>query len=616
MKHSTLSLLEVLSPRTDIGNTNNYRTKKRKVRDADVDYSVDVSAVMRILSDIRIDFMPDLPTLVSAFQSDTSNEVEAMVALRTFNLSKLTDTVTEKFCMCRQSRSANMLQCELCKDLFHAECISSGKSSFKSSSSAIFSEKFLCPLCVRSRRPRLETVLSLLLALQKLPVRIPAGELLQLLAERTMSWQDRARRFLSMDEVTIALARVGEHPDGIDHMTTTDEGQHRLASGLWQDTGKHTFDTEFVAPFEHAYSSVSKHNSSAPTQPAVIHRKLSCTTAADMLLPPHLYAHLERLILEGDLLEVTVDETQQLWKLWKSCHRNSSDLTTPWIPGLKEESLTATVDTAEEQRKKRRKHLEVRSGDSRMELFVAPNKLKSDPYAKDYGKLQQCGSKNDWKKTKLMMKKGLRKQPSQSVDEDVSLSENNDEDCSAVKCLKPSGQEVDWVQCDGCQLWFHLVCIGLNKQDVSSDKEYVCQMCRNHQLSSQPYDLHESVVRLSSGYTLDVMAHKSQCRVQPSVCDITHEQLPGVNSVPLGIGVVCLSSHIEFEANIITAMASHDQVMHENPEVRDNLDFVASETVFTGDQVVSFDNGSEEYSKLVDASQDSSQPQSLPHPSK
>lgn len=36
--------------------------------------------------------------------------------------------------------------------------------------------KFLCPLCMRSRRPRLETILALLVALQRLPVRLPEGE--------------------------------------------------------------------------------------------------------------------------------------------------------------------------------------------------------------------------------------------------------------------------------------------------------------------------------------------------------------------------------------------------------------------------------------------------------
>ena len=68
--------------------------------------------------------------------------------------------------------------------------------------------KFLCPLCLRSRRPRLETILSLLVSLQKLPVRLAEGEALQCLTERAMAWQDRARQELATDELASALAKL------------------------------------------------------------------------------------------------------------------------------------------------------------------------------------------------------------------------------------------------------------------------------------------------------------------------------------------------------------------------------------------------------------------------
>ena len=68
--------------------------------------------------------------------------------------------------------------------------------------------KFLCPLCLRSRRPRLETILSLLVSLQKLPVRMPEGEALQCLTERAMAWQDKARQVLATDEFATALAKL------------------------------------------------------------------------------------------------------------------------------------------------------------------------------------------------------------------------------------------------------------------------------------------------------------------------------------------------------------------------------------------------------------------------
>ena len=68
--------------------------------------------------------------------------------------------------------------------------------------------KFLCPICLQSRRPRLETILSLLVSLQKLPVRLAEGEALQCLTERAMAWQDRARQMLTTPELASALATL------------------------------------------------------------------------------------------------------------------------------------------------------------------------------------------------------------------------------------------------------------------------------------------------------------------------------------------------------------------------------------------------------------------------
>ena len=40
------------------------------------------------------------------------------------------------------------------------------------------------------------------------------------------------------------------------------------------------------------------------------------------------------------------------------------------------------------------------------------------------------------------------------------------------------GSEVHWVQCDGvCEKWFHLLCIGLRKQDIKEEDDYHCKNC-------------------------------------------------------------------------------------------------------------------------------------------
>lgn len=44
--------------------------------------------------------------------------------------------------------------------------------------------------------------------------------------------------------------------------------------------------------------------------------------------------------------------------------------------------------------------------------------------------------------------------------------------------MKPTGQNVDWVQCDGgCEQWFHMACVGLSAEDINEDEDYICMQC-------------------------------------------------------------------------------------------------------------------------------------------
>uniref|UniRef100_A0A3Q2Z498 [histone H3]-trimethyl-L-lysine(4) demethylase n=1 Tax=Hippocampus comes TaxID=109280 RepID=A0A3Q2Z498_HIPCM len=215
-KNSTYTLLQVLSPRVDIGVYGNSKSKRKRVRELmekerggfDPD----------ILSDLdeSLDEARDPSTVVAAFKAKEQKEVEAIHSLRAANLAKMAmaDRIEEvKFCLCRKTASGFMLQCELCKDWFHGVCVPLPKTGTQKKLGAGWQSnskdsKFLCPLCQRSRRPRLETILSLLVSLQKLPVRLPEGEALQCLTERAMSWQDRARRALATEELSSALAKL------------------------------------------------------------------------------------------------------------------------------------------------------------------------------------------------------------------------------------------------------------------------------------------------------------------------------------------------------------------------------------------------------------------------
>ena len=55
----------------------------------------------------------------------------------------------------------------------------------------------------------------------------------------------------------------------------------------------------------------------------------------------------------------------------------------------------------------------------------------------------------------------------------------SEEDCSAKnpRCRRPTGRQVHWVQCDGCQLWFHLFCIGVRPSQISEEEDFMCGDC-------------------------------------------------------------------------------------------------------------------------------------------
>lgn len=88
-----------------------------------------------------------------------------------------------------------LLDCELCREQFPPGSVplprvGAGKRERPASLREV---KFLCPSCLRSRRPRLETILSLLVSLQ-------------CLTERAMAWQDRARTLLALPDLAADLA--------------------------------------------------------------------------------------------------------------------------------------------------------------------------------------------------------------------------------------------------------------------------------------------------------------------------------------------------------------------------------------------------------------------------
>ena len=109
------------------------------------------------------------------------------------------------YCFCQKPESGYMLQCELCHEWYHGTCLRLPKGRQGTESKWT---RFLCSYCQRTRRPRLDTIVSLLIALQKVPVAFTEGIALQCLAERAIAWQKRARQSIANITMSIEASRT------------------------------------------------------------------------------------------------------------------------------------------------------------------------------------------------------------------------------------------------------------------------------------------------------------------------------------------------------------------------------------------------------------------------
>lgn len=144
--------------------------------------------------------------------------MEAFSHLRAANESKLlptADCMDLRVCVCQEAPMGAMLQCELCRDAFHGACV-------RSPSDSCGAAPWLCPQCRRSANPPLDTALALLSCLRRIAVRLPEGDALRYLADRTDDWQQRAREILQ----TCSPSELEERPGTPPTLTRWAAGGH------------------------------------------------------------------------------------------------------------------------------------------------------------------------------------------------------------------------------------------------------------------------------------------------------------------------------------------------------------------------------------------------------
>lgn len=277
--------------------------------------------------------------------------------LRIKNEKKQNSTQNDRkilYCHCRQPSSGCMVQCDLCLDWYHISCLARelGKPDTN--------DKYLCSSCQRSNRPSLSVLTTLLASLHSLPVNLTEGTALECLLNRVSKWQKKAKEILTkvkedakkkqaaktQQDMQTALGKLQNFPD-LAPLFKIPTKQGSTTPGLNPNSlspSSLSLLSQMATP--PPKPPVSSPGSSGITVATVLPNKLSTSTGSPSVsspsvqalvtallavnkngnnnngavikptvLPAELRKELEEVMLRCDLLEVTFDESKQLWQL-------------------------------------------------------------------------------------------------------------------------------------------------------------------------------------------------------------------------------------------------------------------------------------------------------------
>ncbi|XP_040008959.1 lysine-specific demethylase 5B-B [Xiphias gladius] len=448
-KDSTLTLLEVLCPRCEIGNVRSLKRKAKKGKELPKSNKKKMSR-LNTLTDVEkaLSETKDSTSAMATLEELRVREMEAFYNLRAANESKLlptADCMDLKVCVCQKAPMGAMLQCELCRDAFHSVCV-------RETSDSCETQPWVCPQCQRSEKPPLNKVLSLLSSLRRIGVRLPEGDALHHLVERTVNWQHRTQQISQ----TCNLPELEERPGTPPTLTSWVSGSH--------DTHNNT-QAPCLTP---------EWNRTSHAQ-TVFYTEQRCIPLQG------LSQELEELMVEGLLLQVSLREVQSLYHILLD-RANSQHTSRCMLPPqdestdcdkhmqfnsqgknlpLNQDGVNAMRDIMNGSEKKAKRHLE-------REVLDAEHRVKDKKHSR---KRQKMNKKNLQRRTAST---------SSSPRSDFSQSDDSDEEmavCPADRCQLPEGDEVDWVQCDGsCNQWFHQVCVGVTAE-MAEKEDYICVRC-------------------------------------------------------------------------------------------------------------------------------------------
>lgn len=517
--------------------------------------------------------------IVDSFKLAEEKELRDMRELRRQNMGK--KPPRDEYCLCKSSFHGVMYNCQLCRDWFHEDCVPppSQLRVFCQVEDGI-KQKWLCPSCVRSKRPRLETILPLLVSLQTLPIRLPEDEALRCLAERAMNWQDRARKALGCPDVTAALDFINAAAQQRNKQkkqrktvkTVGDRKPRRSSQRNSKDDGSDNADSDDEYRLHIVEENFSNDEEIDSETVAADEVNTDNSLQMQKLLSDSETENLDELMMEGDLLEVSLDESQELWRVLSIVQPNNSEAAAlveqhqimlkqqnhnqPKAPSsvnsaaedsndslLVQSSPNSTSNSGNGRSSsttiKKRRSLDPATGCPVPRKKIAtPNKQsvssastntsskksarksdlsskQSDENVENFTPTKQSNGSSQSNNLALASQKKHRKrvgnnnntnnsgsasQKKNSQRAQTTQQEDDEEECRAENCHKPTGREVDWVQCDGgCNEWFHMYCVGLNRSQIKADDDYICIRCSKNMTVAVTSGITSSVTSQQKG---------------------------------------------------------------------------------------------------------------------
>ena len=299
------SVLQLLYPRTDILHRLDARQK-----------AVNISQRRRGLTQVE---EKSLILDLAASELEHMRKVRARHLLL-YNQDCTSVAVTSgRYCHCHMPLSGVMMRCELCLNYYHHKCLKEGEAHDRYS-------RLICSLCSRYPKPSLAKIGEVYACMRSTSLAVPESAGLLVLLQRAILWQIQARFSLS------AVLELFSHHNpqvasnlraaGLRSFTPSPEDMNRMmlvvAGGTQQASQS---DTDFKKrPIDLHLADMGLRCMEKYVIDALSNQQPQPVLSAGMC------AHLEELLLMGDLLQVRMEESDFLWLALKANHQQMNNI--------------------------------------------------------------------------------------------------------------------------------------------------------------------------------------------------------------------------------------------------------------------------------------------------